>query len=141
MQVINSHSVILCALTHVIYSFIYDRDEVAFSDIETDSEALVHRFCSPHKQCYSCALRAKSDWESDFQRTDSDISLYGVSYHLHDFVYVRVGQSVLYKVAQIVSLRDHEGLDIIDIRFFSRCDRRFQDMDQDPNLEVIFFPI
>ena len=116
--------------------YVYDRDKLSFRDLDPDNE-LMNFIAHPAKRCYSCALKVKDDQHNTFQRTNNDVTICGIRYHLYDFVYVPIGASLLYKIAQIIDLHgDGEHPDGIKVQFYSRCDRRFRDVRQDPQLEV-----
>ncbi|PPR01483.1 hypothetical protein CVT26_015106 [Gymnopilus dilepis] len=100
-------------------SHLYDEEMVAFVDIPEG--ALTVTRDGPSKSCFSCLHKAKEDSLADIMIGTEETTIYGIKYHVHDFVYIHPGLtsgSILLEIGQITKFQKQQ----VAVRLLGRYD-------------------
>ncbi|KAG6844921.1 hypothetical protein H0H87_002405 [Tephrocybe sp. NHM501043] len=107
-------------------SLIYDEADAHFIDLPSDEE--MSDLLQGEKPCLSCAMRKQREQLDDPVVFADGYLRHGISYHVHDFVYLRLGKETagLLEIGQITKLGSPQALDEfkITVRLLSRYERQ-----------------
>lgn len=108
-----------------IFSLTYDEASTSFYRTSDNEAAAAYDACSPGKPCLSCGHETQRKKGHSWSILDEDaIAFNGISYHVHDFVYLQPSSpsSHLYDLAQIIKIQsaDHLEIDSIQVRLYGR---------------------
>ena len=109
----------LIVVNQVGFSHLYDEEMVAFVDIPEG--ALTVTRDGPSKSCFSCLHKAKEDSLADIIIGTEETTIYGIKYHVHDFVYIHPGLtsgSILLEIGQITKFQKQQ----VAVRLLGRYD-------------------
>lgn len=105
---------------HLHRSYMWNREDFSFTDLPTQDEVEEAISLVPGNPCLSCAYKVQDANRNVFRCKSGQFSQYGVTYHTHDFIYIRPSANDgIFKIAQITNI-SREGK--INVRYFGRYD-------------------
>ena len=109
-----------------LYRFIYDEEHAAFVNIPTKERySLALKSMPGFCPCYCCSIEGTKIFTHEFRKVNHGFSFHDVTYHRHDFVYIRPtdDNDDLLEIGQITELTNDERDRIkVQVRFLGRYD-------------------
>ncbi|KAI0032194.1 S-adenosyl-L-methionine-dependent methyltransferase [Vararia minispora EC-137] len=103
----------------------YDENDGSFTQLSKDLIAKACSKCKPHKRCVVCGLRALDEDMAEPQSLPGGFAYEGITYHLHDFIYLFAADNEPLQLGQITSISPSDfGSYEIDVRFCKHHGRR-----------------